>query len=468
MPVERLVLIMGLPTTISMLVTTFYNLADTYFVGKLGTSATGAIGIVFPLMSVIQAIGFMLGQGAGSNISRLLGARDHEKAGIFGSVSFFVCLILSVFFMIVGIIFIEPLMVLLGSSDTILPYATTYGRFILMAVPAMMCSFVLNNMLRFEGRASLAMIGLILGGLLNVIGDWITISLLGMGIEGVGLATMLSNYVSMSILLSMFLRGKTMTKLRISRLRMLWKRPEDTSGDPEKLKTDADDTDGRSVASHPYLLSIILIGLPSLARQSMSAISTAIMNIFARPYGDAAIAAMSIVMRIAFMLFAVGLGIGQGFQPVCGFNYGAGKYDRVRREAIFTWIFGTIVLTAFVCFGWIFAEDWIRVFRDDPKVLEIGLPALRYQMMSLVIVPIGVVSNMLFQSVGKSGRALFLSCLRNGICYIPVLIVTGSVLGLFGIQIAQPISDVLTAMISLPFFLSFMKTLKESATTAVN
>ena len=338
MPVEKLVMLLGAPTTISMMVTTFYSMADTYFVGKLGTSATGAIGIVFPLMGVIQAIGFMLGHGAGSNIARLLGARDPERASDYASTAVFAALVAGVVMAVTGLVFIDPLMGLLGSSPTILPYARVYGTCILCGIPAMMCSFVLNNILRYEGQAMLAMIGLVLGGLLNIVGDWLTISVLGMGIEGVGIATMLSNYVSMSLLLSMFLRKKTQTKLQLKRVFRKKNIPADTppASDAETAAEAGTDK------VKPLILSIILIGLPSLARQGMSALSTTLMNVTARPYGDAAIAAMSIVMRLSFMLFAIGLGIGQGYQPVCGFNYGAKKYDRVRRASFFTLFFAIL------------------------------------------------------------------------------------------------------------------------------
>ncbi|MBQ4463427.1 MAG: polysaccharide biosynthesis C-terminal domain-containing protein, partial [Eubacterium sp.] len=343
-----------------------------------------------------------------------------------------------------------------GSSDTILPFSRVYGAFILCATPAMMCSFVMNNILRFEGHASLAMIGLVLGGFLNVIGDWVTISILDMGIEGVGLSTMVSNYVSMLLLLSMFLRKKTQTRLQIKRI---FRKNVPVS---DSQSTDMPD---RSTVGH-ILINIIFIGLPSLARQGLTSASTMVMNWMARPYGDAAIAAMSIVMRISFMLFAVGLGIGQGFQPVSGFNYGAQKYDRVRKAALFTWGFSTVVMgiSAVVC--WLIGENLIALFSSDEEVFIIGTPALHYQLMSIILVPISFIGNMLFQSIGKGGRALFLSCLRSGLCYIPVLLILVPMLGLLGIQIAQPIADVLAAVITLPFFLSFLRTLKKEETPA--
>lgn len=467
MPVEKLVMRLGIPTTISMLVTTLYNMADTYFVGTQGTSASGAIGVIFTLMSIIQALGFMLGHGSGSHISRLLGAKEPDKAGDYASTAFFSALIFAAVLAAVGLIFIDPLMRLIGSSETILPHARVYGSFILLATPAMMSSFVLNNILRYEGRATLAMIGLLLGGLINVIGDYVTTSWFGMGIEGVGISTMLSNYISMSILLSMFIMGRTQTKLQLKRV---FRRRKSTGQDVTEASASASSDSLLAEAStdrpaepasetsktRPLLMSIILIGLPSLARQGMSSLANLVMNWMARPYGDAAIAAMGIVMRLTFLLFAIGLGIGQGFQPVSGYNYGAKKYNRVRKAALFTWGFSTLVIVLAAAVEWFFCEDLIGLFRDDAEVIRIGTPALHYQLLSIGLVPISFIGNMLFQSIGKSGRALFLSCLRNGICYVPTLLILVPIWGLTGIQCAQPIADVLTACITLPFFLSFI------------
>ena len=507
MPVERLVLTLGVPTTISMLVTTFYNMADTYFVGRLGTSATGAIGVLYPLMGIIQALGFLLGQGSGSNISRLLGAKKHDRASDFASTGFFYSLIGGVLLLVIGVIFLNPMLYLLGSTDTILPFAREYGIYILLCSPAMISSFVLNNILRFEGRANLAMVGLLIGGLVNVVGDWFTIRILGMGIEGVGISTMLSNYLSAGLLLSNFFSNKTVTKIQIKRVffKNMSRRntASDSSGvipdlssynndevenqlvddlesdspdrshnnNPENYRDDrliksrssdgeAESDKQKSLSDRIIILNIILVGLPSLARQGMSSLATMLMNRMALPYGDPAIAAMSIVMKLGFVLFAVGLGIGQGYQPVCGFNYGAKKFDRVRRASYFTWFFSTAVVGSFSLVAWIFASDLVGIFRDDPAVIAIGVPALHYQLLTMIVIPVSFCGNMLFQSTGMSGRALFLSCLRSGLCYIPVLLIVVPMFGLFGIQIAQPIADVIAAAITLPFFLRFLRSMK--------
>jgi len=430
-PVSKLVIKLGIPTTISMLITSIYNMADTFFVGTLGTSASGAVGIVFGLMAIIQALGFMFGHGAGSIISRRLGSRDVKSAEVYASLSFFGSLIAGTVFGIFGLIFIDPLMQLLGCTPTILPYAREYGIYILISAPVMMSSFVLNNILRYEGKAYLAMIGLTIGGVLNMIGDPIFIYGFGMGISGAGLATALSQCISFSILLSMFLRKKTESKLVF-------------------------DTFMHNIKEMPL---IIQTGFPSLVRQGLNSIATMALNRYARIYGDTAVAAMSIVNRICFFIFAVGLGIGQGFQPVAGFNYGAKKYDRVKKAFYFTWIVGEILLGTLAIVGIILSGDLIGAFRNDPEVIAIGTIALRYQLITLFFQPITICATMLFQSIGANKLATLFSMLRNGLFFIPILIFLHLILGLHGVQMAQAIADILAFIVTVPIVIWFMKKL---------
>lgn len=430
-PVSALVLELGLPTTVSMLVTNLYNMADTWFVGQLGTSASGATGIVFGLMAIIQAFGFMLGHGAGSNISRQLGSKNIEHARTFSATSFYLSLLFGVAFMAFGLTFLTPLVRLLGSTDTILPFAATYARFILLAAPAMASSCVLNNILRYEGRAAFAMVGLATGGILNIFGDALLIFGFHMGIAGAGVSTMISQYISALILLSMFLRGKTQTSLA-----------------PRYFTHELGD-----------VLNILRTGLPSMARQGLGSVSTMALNWQARVYGDAAVAAMSIVARVCNFLFCVGLGIGQGFQPVSGFNYGAGKYSRVRKAFYFTMGFSALLLAVFALLGFVLAAPIITLMRDDPAVVAIGAAAMRAQCVALVFMPLSVCGNMLFQSIGLSGRATFLSCLRSGLCFIPLLFLFSSLWGLTGIELAQPAADILSALITIPVTIQFFRAL---------
>lgn len=432
-PIPNLVLRLGLPTTISMLVTNVYNVADTYFVSQLGTSASGAVGIIFGLMSIIQAFGFMLGQGSGSILSRSLGAKDVEKASRIASKAFFTSLAAGFVITVLGLLFLEPLMLLLGSTETILPYAKTYATYILFAAPFMTASFTMNNIIRYEGRASYAMIGLMTGGFLNIFGDWFLMEICHMGISGAGISTAVSQFVSFSILLFMFLSGKTQCRLSLRSCMQMREEKE--------------------------LLSISQTGFPSMVRQGMSSISTMLLNSRAAVYGDAAVAAMSIVGRICFFAFAVGLGIGQGFQPVSAYNYGAKKYSRVRKAFFFTTIVGEVLLSIMIAIGLLFSKELIGIFRDDADVIAIGTVALRAQLITLFLLPMTSCTNMLFQSLGRNKEATLLASLRNGLALIPTLLILSSTVGLLGIELSQSVADIVTWLITMPFAIRFIRKL---------
>jgi len=430
-PVARLVLTLGIPTTISMLITNIYNMADSYFVSQISLSAGGATSIVFGIMSILQAFGFMFGHGAGSHISRQLGGKHIEKAGKYASFGFFSALICGVLIMVFGLIFLKPLMLLLGSTKTILPHAMDYGFWILIAAPAMTTSCVLNNILRYEGKATLAMVGLTTGGILNIILDPILIFKCGLDISGAGLATAISQYTSFGILFSMFLLKKTQSCISF---RLLSK-------------------------EFGILWDIILTGLPSLARQGLNSVSTMVLNAQAKPFEDAAIAAMGYVGRTSSLIFSVGLGIGQGFQPVSAFNYGAKKYSRVKKSAYFTTVFGAAFMGIIAACCFAFAPQIISLFRDEADVVKIGGEALRIQCVFLMFLPVSVVATMLFQSIGKSVPALILSCLQSGLIFIPLCIILPRFIGVLGIELAQPLAYFAAATVSLPMGLIFLKRL---------
>lgn len=432
-PIPKLIITLGIPTTISMLVTNIYNMADTYFVGKVGTSASGAVGILFGLMAIIQAFGFMFGHGSGSIISRKLGAKDAQSASCYASTAFAGSFLAGLLISVLGFWFLDPLLILLGSTETILPYARIYAACVLAAAPFMASSCVLNNILRYEGRAALAMVGLTTGSILNIFGDWLLMECFRLGVLGAGISTAVSQVISFAILLSMFGRGKTESKLALR-----W-----VSRDPRDV------------------LLICRTGLPSLMRQGLSSVSTMVLNSYARLYGDAAVAAMSIVNRICFFLFSVCLGIGQGFQPVSAFNYGAKKYGRVRAAFRFTLAAGEVLLGTFALVGLFLSPRLIGFFRDDAAVIAIGNVALRAQLLALIFQPLPVCANMLFQSIGKNAAATFLSMLRSGLCFLPVIVLLSSLLGLPGVQLAQTVADVLTFFLTMPFAIRFLRKLKE-------
>lgn len=430
-PVAGLVVRLGIPTTVSMLVTSIYNMADTAFVGQLGTSASGAIGVVFGYMAILQAIGFMFGQGSGSQIARLLGQRDRESASRICSTGFLTATGLGALVAFLSYFRLDGLLRFLGSTETILPWARDYCRFILLGAPFITGSFVLNNILRYEGLAMKAMIGLVTGAVLNLVCDPLFIFVFHMGTAGAGLATALSQIVSFCILLSMFLRGVTQSRLSLR----LYSR------------------DVRVV------LGIIAIGLPSLIRQAMSSLATILLNRCAREYGDAAVAAMAIVSRVSMFIFSVGLGLGQGYQPVCSFNYGAKKYKRVREAFLATLSFTVFLLFLFSLAVFVGAEPLVRFFRDDPAVVEIGRRALRFSCAVMWTMPVSVLTNMTLQSTGKALPASFLALLRSGLFFMPLLLVLNRYFGVLGIELAQPIADLLTGLTSLPFAIRFFRML---------
>lgn len=428
-PVARLIIGLGIPTTISMLITGIYNLADTYFVGALGESQQAATGILFTLQSIIQAIAFMLGHGSGTFVSKALADKDTKTATRYVSSAFFTGIGIGLMLSIGGLLFLNPLLRLLGSTETILPYARDYGFWVLIACPIMIGSLILNNNLRYEGKAFYAMIGLTTGGVINIFGDYLLIRVFDLGVFGAGMATAISQTISFTILLVLYLRMAQSTVT------------------PRAISRDAKE-----------YLGICKVGFPSLIRQGLNSISGGILNNLTKAFGDAAIAAMSVVNRFSSLVMFVGLGIGQGFQPVASFNYQAKKYRRVKKGLIFTTVFGFCLLTVLATLGFVFAEPIVYLFQEHPSVREIGVPALRYATVGILFLSLSVPVNMLFQSIRRAGIASLLSLLRSGAIFIPVLLILHSVLGLTGIQLAQPVADALTGLISLPFMLYFLKT----------
>ena len=429
-PVARLIIALGIPTTVSMLITSIYNMADTYFVSTLGKAAGGAPGIVFSIMAILQAFGFMFGHGAGSHVSRLLGAKDEERAGKFASTSLLLSSTCGLLIMVFGLIFLEPLMWFLGSNAEILPHAMDYAMYIFIAGPAMTASCVFNNVLRYEGKATFAMIGLTSGGIINIFLDYIFVMRLGMGTAGAGLATAISQYISLVILAVPFFIGKTQSKIRYTKgfisLRIVW--------------------------------DIVTTGFPSLIRQGLGSISTAMLNVQARFYGTAAIAAMGYVSKTVQFIFCVGLGIGQGFQPVAGYNFGAGERRRVKQAFWVTTALGSAVCILAALFLFPFSEQAIMLFRDDDmEVVRIGSKALRFMCIILPTMAYSTYVNQLYQCLGFSTVASLLASCRQGIFFIPLVLILPRVMGVMGIEVVQPAADLLTAFISVYFHIIFFK-----------
>ena len=422
---------LAIPTIISMMATTIYNLVDTAFVGRLGNSASGAVGIVFGYMTILQAIGFMFGQGSGSIIARRLGAKRAEEASETASTGFFLAFALAVLAALLSFLFLDRIIAFLGSTPTIAPYAKTYIIFILCAAPFSVTSFVLNNILRFEGKAMLGMVGLLTGGVINIAGDAIFMFGLKMGIAGAGLSTALSQFVSFAILLSMFIRHKTAAVISLRLVRL------DTS----------------------LIADIVGTGFPSLLRQLLNSVNTILLNTHAGVYGDEAIAAMSIVSRVVFFIFSIALGIGQGFQPVAGFNFGAKKYSRVRKGYFFTILLAESLIILMTVIVLINSGGIIKLFRDDTEVIRIGTRALRLQCAAQIFLPVCMATEMLMQSTGQKVSAAVLSALRGGVFFIPSLLLLSRLRGLNGIQEAQPVAFVLAVIPAIPVAYHFFKKL---------
>ena len=432
-PVERLICKLAVPCIISMLVTSFYNMADTFFVGQLkDNAATGAVGVVFSMMAIIQAVGFFFGQGSGTFISRALGEKNQKEAEEMAATGFYASLAIGVVICVVGQIFLEPLSYLLGSTDTILPHAKAYLQVILLGAPWMTASFVLNNQLRFQGGALYAMVGITVGAVLNIILDPIMIFYAGLGVAGAGWATIISQFVSFCLLYIGCNKGSNL-RIRIKNVRV-------------RLY---------------YFHMIFRGGLPSLARQCLSSLATICLNHAARPHGDAIIAAMGVVQRISMFGASTMLGFGQGFQPVCGFNYGAKLYDRVKKGFWFSVKISTVVLIAISVAGFLFAPDLIRLFRDDPDVIACGTMALRFQCISFCTHGWIVMSNMMEQSMGRTIPATFLSVARQGFFFIPLVLILSASLGVLGIQMTQMVADILTFLFAIPIHVHVLRTMEK-------
>ena len=422
-PVSRVIPKLAVPTIISMLITNIYNMADTFFVSQLGTSASGAVGVIFSAMAIIQAVSFMIGMGAGTHVSQALGAGNREKADAYASTSFFTAFIVGVILAFFSLTNIDAVVRFLGSTETIAPYAKDYATYIFYAMPFMMCSFVMNNLLRFEGLTMYGMVGITAGGILNIVLDPILIFALDMGTAGAALATALSQVVSFCILLTMCNTKADALSIRFSHFK----------------------------PSLRIYGGICYNGIPSLGRQGIASISNILLNNAAGVYGDAAIAAMSIVCRYAMFINSSVIGFGQGFQPVCGFNYGAKLYGRVRKAFWFTVSLAFCVLLIGSIVGIAFAPQIIAIFRkEDLEVIKIGALSLRLQCIFLPLSAFVVGSNMMLQTIGKPVKASISAAARTGLFFVPAILILPQFFGLLGVQMSQAVADLCSFVLCVP------------------
>ena len=435
-PVKRLILKMSVPTIISMMVTSIYNMVDSFFVGHLSTEAVAGVGVAFAYMAFINACGFFFGHGSGNFISRALGARNAENAGKMAATGFLSPLILGAVAGILALLFTSPMSRALGANDQILPSANAYLRYILLATPFMMSSLTLNNQLRLQGNARFGMIGIASGALLNIILDPIFIFVLNMGVSGASLATAVSQFFGWCLLLWGTSREGNV-HIRLRNFTPTWE----------------------------YYKRIIQGGLPSLTRQALAVIATICLNRMAVHYADpgneaSTVAAFSIVTRVMMMCFSVIIGLGQGFQPVCGYNYGAKLYGRVKESFLFCLTLSTVVLVVLGSLGYLFAPEVIALFRsEDPELIRVGSHAMRWQCIAFPLMGVCTTTNMLLQNINYTWQATFLSMCRQGICFLPAVFIAPWLWGLTGLEAVQAIADTMTFLISLPFAIRIIREL---------
>ena len=430
-PVHRVVLTMAIPTIISMLSTSLYNLADTYFVGKINTQSTAAVGVSFSVMAIIQAVGFFFGHGSGNYISRMLGAKERELAEQMASTGFVLSIVAGVIIAVLGQLFLTPLCIALGSTSTILPYTERYLGIVMLGAPFMTASLTLNNQMRFQGNASYAMCGILSGVVLNFVLAPLLILYFALGITGAAIATLTSQTFGFLMLFRMSRRSQNIS-IHISNVRF----------------------------SRDFMKEIVFGGTPSLSRQGLGSLSTIMLNHAAGFYGDAAIAGMSIVTRLSFFIYAVVIGIGQGFQPLCGFCYGAKLYSRVREGFFFCVKLGTAFLSVCAILGFIFSEPIIAPFRHDPHVAPAGAVALDWQIISYPLVTTIVATNMMMQTIRKPVRANLVAAARSGLFFIPLIFILPHFFGLLGVEMCQAWSDVCAFSLSLPIAFSAFRDMR--------
>lgn len=430
-PVKPLITGLAIPTIATMLVSALYNMADSYFVGKISTTSVASIGIVFSIMTLLQAAGFFLGNGSGILISTSLGKKDRKKAQAYASTAFYCAIAFGVLMAVAGLFFSNQISTLLGATSTTKAEASGYLRYILLGSPVILGSFVLNNQLRYQGSAIYSMAGIVSGSIINIALDPLFIFTFNLGVKGAAIATVISQVIGFVILLGGTFKGEN---IRIN---------------PKYFSLKKEIIGG-----------IFKNGLPSLSRQGIQTIATVCLNYAAAPYGDAAVAGMSVFNRVMFLGFAVVIGIGQGFQPVCSFNHGANRYDRVYDGYKFIVILSTCFITVASLLEFIFAKELISLFRNDPEVIKIGSTALRYQCAVMPLIGYCTSSNMLVQSMKLPGRATVLALARQGIFFVPLILILPRIMGVTGITLAQPIADALSFIMTVIIARPIVKEIK--------
>ena len=432
--IPKALLAMGIPTMIGMLVNAFYNLVDAYFVGGLGESQMGAISVAYPLGQVVVGLGLLFGNGAASYISRLLGRGDKENADKVASTALYSSISVGAVIIIISMVFLHPILKLLGATNSILPYAATYAGIYIVSCIFNVFNVTMNNIVTSEGAAKTTMCALLTGAVLNIALDPLFIYEFDLGVAGAAIATAISQIVSTCVYLAYILRKKSVFHFKIK-----------------------DCTYTKEIMSE-----IFKIGIPTLVFQILTSVSISLINNAAGNYGDSAIAGMGVVTRLISMGSLSVFGFIKGFQPIAGYSYGAKKFGRLR-EAIKTSILWSTVFC--VIFGVILAlfptAIVSRFTKGDAEMIRIGAASLRANGISIMLFGFYTVYSSLFLALGKGREGLILGACRQGICFLPIILLLPMVWGLNGILYAQPIADVLSAAITVFMAIPLHKKLNE-------
>ena len=432
-PIHRVIPKMAIPTIVAFLINSIYSLADTYFVSSLGTNATAAVSVNASLDQLIMMCGSMLAMGANSYIARLLGKNEDEKASRVLSTAFFSAFAIGASLLVFGTIFMVPMVRLLGATPTCEQYSIDYATYVLMAAPFMACNFVMNQCLRSEGSATLSMVGMGFGGILNIVLDPIFIFHFDMGVAGASLATAISKVVSFCILIFPYITRRSLLHLSIRNFK----------------------------PTRDIVTEVVSVGSSSMFRSGLAVVAGILLNTLAGDISDSVLAGIGVCTKIMMFPFGIILGFGNGFQPVAGFNWGAKRYDRVREAYRFSSrvaFWGGALMAAFCI---VFADQLIILFAGtDEEMRRIGAFAIITQAIALPIHAWVAIVNMLCVGLGNAKGALALSTARQGTCFIPILFPLAWIFGAYGVASVQALADVLTLVLAVPLAVSMTKKIK--------
>lgn len=421
-PIPKALMAMGIPTMLGMMVNAIYNLVDAYFVGGLGTSQMGAISVVYPLGQVVVGLGLLFGNGAASYLSRLLGNGDKEKADKVASTALYSSITVGAIMIIFSVIFLQPILKLLGATDSIMPYAITYASIYIVSCIFNVFNVTMNNIVTSEGAAKTTMLALMAGAILNIGLDPVFIYVLDMGVAGAAIATAISQIVSTLVYLTFVLRKKSVYHFKIK----------------------------NCTFTKEIMLEIFKIGIPTLVFQILTSLSISLVNTQARPYGDSVIADMGAVTRVVSMGSLMVFGFIKGFQPIAGYSYGAKKFDRLHEAIKTSIIWSTVFCVIYGLVLTVFSKGIISQFtKGDLEMIRVGTQSLRINGISFILFGFYTVYSSLFLALGKGLAGFILGACRQGICFVPVILILPMFWGINGILYVQPIADVLSAIITI-------------------